>query len=159
MKKDVQKIFARRVSQANRTELLVITYDMLIEEIDEAVSFLRMEDEVGFRREIKLAQRYLAELMRTLDFSYKVSGQLLALYEYVQRVLIRCDVTGTDEDIKSARRVISRLREAYAAIGVTDRSEPVMLNAQTVFAGLTYGKGTLNELSLDPDTCARGYLA
>lgn len=159
MKKDLQRIFARRISQANRTELLVITYDMLLEELHEAAELLDMGDTEQFRHEMKLAQRFLGELMSTLDYRYSVSVRLLSLYEYVQRILVRCDVRATTDGLENAGRVIAGLREAYAAIGTLDSSEPVMANTQSVYAGLTYGRGILNELSMDPILSTRGYLA
>ena len=159
MVKEKQKDFARRITQANRTELLVVTYDILIEEIEEAERLYNGGDIEEYRRSAKRAQRFIAELMSTLDFEYPISGQLLRLYEYVQRLLIKSDISGIPYKLDSARNVISGLRSAYAKIAETDDSAPLMENTQSVFAGLTYGKGSLNETDLDPNSANRGFLA
>ena len=153
-----QKAFARRISQANRTELLVITYDILLEELSEGKSCY-LEGETGEgRHRLKLAQRYLCELMSTLDYTYPVAHNLLQLYEYVQRILVKSDVSGKDAGIVNAENVIKGLRKAYAEIAESDTSGPVMENTQTVFAGLTYGRGSLNETDVNAGS-SRGFLA
>ena len=43
MDKNRQKDFARRISQANRTELVVVTYDIILEEIANAKKALAAE--------------------------------------------------------------------------------------------------------------------
>ena len=81
MDKEKQKDFARRVSQANKTQLVAITYDIILENIKCA----KEADSVdGFRAELKSAQKFLGELMRSLDFKYPISVNLLRIYEYVK---------------------------------------------------------------------------
>ena len=159
MDKEKQRDFTMRITQANRTELLVITYDILLEEIDEAGRNFKAGDITEYVRSMKSAQRFVAELMSTLDYKYPVSAQLLRLYEYVQRVLIKGEMAKKPENLDSARNVITGLRNAFAKVAQTDDSAPLMENTQSVFAGLTYGKGSLNETDLDPTATNRGFLA
>ena len=159
MNKEKQKDFTRRITQANRTELLVITYDILIGEIEDAEKLYETGDIDEYRRTMKRAQRFIAELMSTLDFTSPISAELLRLYEYVQRLLIKGDVSGKPCDTESAKAVLSGLRSSFAKIAEGDDSAPLMENTQSVFAGLTYGKGTLNETDLDPNAASRGFLA
>lgn len=157
--REKQKAFARRIAEAGRTGLLVITYDILLEEIDEAAAFAEKNDTDSFRRELKSAEKYLAELMRTLDYRYAPAIRLLSLYEYVQRIFIKCDVRGESEGLHDAREVIAGLREAYAKIEPADTEGPVMSNTQAVYAGLTYSRGSLNETQIDPANAGRGFYA
>ena len=53
--------------------------------------------------------------------------------------------------IANAKMVIDKLRGAWVQIEDKDESDASFDNAQTVYAGLTYGKGTLNESVADPD--------
>ena len=56
MDKEKQKDFARRVSQANKTQLVAITYDIILENIKCA----KEADSVDvFRAELKSAQKFL----------------------------------------------------------------------------------------------------
>ena len=97
MTKEKQKEFAMRVSQANRTELVAITYDIIIENIKCAGESLKSNDIDSFRAELKSAGRFLAELMHSLDYNYPISVNLLKIYEYIQRVLISSGFAGKDK--------------------------------------------------------------
>ncbi|MBR0127874.1 MAG: flagellar protein FliS, partial [Firmicutes bacterium] len=68
MDKNRQKDFARRISQANRTELVVVTYDIILEETNAAKKALAADDINGYRTALKSAQRFLCELMSVLDY-------------------------------------------------------------------------------------------
>ena len=96
--------------------------------------------------------------MSVLDYKYAISRNLLSLYEFVQRKLVSSDIGGEDRGIDDAAKVISGLRESYAKIASQDESGSVMENSQTVYAGLTYGKGSLNEMNMS-DGSNRGFLA
>jgi flagellar protein FliS len=54
---------------------------------------------------------------------------------------------------------ICRLRDAYAVVSQQDNSGPVMKNAQTLYAGLTYGRKALNEASIGFNDSKRGFMA
>lgn len=158
MDKEKQKDFARRISQANKTELVVITYDIILEEIETARNFRSAENLDEYRHAMKQAQRFLAELMSVLDFKYGLSLQLMSLYEYVQRILIKCDITAECSGLESAENVLKGLRSSFDKISSEDHSGSVMMNSQSVFAGLTYGKGSLNEYN-PSEGSNRGFLA
>ncbi|MCR5204620.1 MAG: flagellar protein FliS [Lachnospiraceae bacterium] len=158
MNKEKQKDFARRVSQANKTQLVAVTFDIIVEYIDEACKKLETGDIPEYRTELKSAQRFLSELMSALDYNYPIAMELLRLYEYVQRVLVASDVSGTDKGLDSARNVMAKLGASFTEISAQDESGAVMENTQQIVAGLTYGKGTLNEADMTAGS-NRGFLA
>ena len=175
MDKEKQKDFARRVSQANRTQLVAITYDIILENIrcakaclndGDVQSFQAEQNTTGknsekkeeFRAELKSAQRFLGELMRSLDFKYPLSLNLLKLYEYVKVILVSSEISGENRGLDSAENVLSKLGSAFHEISLKDNSGAVMENAQQIVAGLTYGKGTLNEADMTAGS-NRGFLA
>ena len=158
MNKEKQKDFARRVTQANKTQLVAITYDIILESIKCAKGYLEKGGRDEFRSEIKSAGRFLAELMRSLDFKYPISVNLLRLYEYIQVVLVSSEISGEDRGLESAEGILLKLGSAFEQIAGRDDSGPVMENTQQIFAGLTYGKGTLNESDVAAGT-NRGFLA
>ena len=145
MNKDKQKDFVRRISQANKTELVAITFEIIVENINAAEETLNKEDILGFRTELKMAQKALGELISSLDFNYPISKELLQLYEYVQKILVSSDISGKDRGLESAKNVMKGLGASFSEIASQDTSESVMANTQQIYAGLTYGKGTLNE--------------
>jgi len=157
MDKDKQINYTRRVSQANKTELVVISYDIMLDDISDAEAVLAT-DINEYRKNLKQAQRFLGELMRALDYQYELSKNLLQLYSYVQRILVASDISGTDKGLESAKNVISGLRKAFNEIAAQDSSGSVMENTQAIFAGLTYGRGSLNETDMNIGS-NRGFLA
>ena len=159
MNKEKQKDFTMRITQANGTQLVVITYDILIEEIEEAERQYKAGNIDEYRRSTKSAQRFVADLMSALDYKYPIATELLRLYEYVQRLLIKSDMSGKPYELDSAKNVIAGLRKAFEKVAESDDSAPLMENTQSVVAGLTYGKGSLIESDLDPNASNRGFLA
>ena len=158
MDKEKQRDFARRVTQANKTELVAVTCDIIKENIDCSTELLKNGDITGYRSELKSAQRFLAELIRSLDFKYPIAKDLLSIYEYVQRILVSSEVSGKDRGLKEIRGIMSRIGSAFEEIASQDDSGSVMENSQQIYAGLTYGKGTLNEADMAAGT-NRGFLA
>ena len=70
---------------------------------------------------------------------------------------ITSSFAGKDKGLDSAESVIGKLSSAFHEIASQDDSEAVMENTQQIVAGLTYGKGTLNEADMSAGN--RGFLA
>ena len=47
--------------------------------------------------------------------------------------------------LASCIKLLGSLKESFEKLAAQDESGPAMSNTQSVYAGLTYGKGTLNE--------------
>ncbi len=145
MTKELKQQFTLRISQANKTELVVILYEMLLIYLDEAKEAQGKGDRSGFREGIRKARGCLKELMSSLHFEYALAGNLFQLYLYANRELARAEVRSSLEGLQHVRTVIEKLCKAYQEISSQDISGPVMTNTQSVYAGLTYGKNTLTE--------------
>jgi len=157
MTPEQNKDYARRISQANRTELTVIVYDITLQHLKDSVCAYDNGNIEEYRHSIKLAQRFLCELMSTLDLKIPLAVSLLRLYEFAQKIIVHCDIAGTTEDLDVATRILSRLRDSFSKISSQDTEGPVMENTEPVYAGLTYGKGKLNETEIPSGN--RGFLA
>lgn len=156
MQKGKSQEFAARVAEASRSELTVIVYDVILEDIAEAREICG-KDRDEFKHLCLHAARFVNELMSTLDFRYGLAKNLLELYIYVNKQLNDAAFSGRPEPLDEAWRVIPRLRDAFAEVAKQDKSGPLMANTQQITAGLTYGKGSLNEVTLDDSN--RGFLA
>lgn len=159
MDKSLLQNYTLRISQASKSELVVIMYDVILTDIDSSIKAFKIENYNEFEYELKHACRFLNELMATLDYSVSLSYDLLSLYSYTNKSLIKAYIGRTCAPLDGALMVINRLRDAFAQISAEDTSGPVMKNVQQVYAGLTYGKGTLNESLLDPAQENRGFKA
>ena len=159
MEKEEKQAYSARVVQANRTELLVIVYEILEGELRQAFTAFEKEDFSGFDIALQNAQKFLNELMGTLNYQFRVSYQLLSIYRFINRTLIECRLKKQRGDLQVCIDMVDKLRSAYAKIAEQDNSAPLMENVQKLYTGLTYGRQTLSEVSVDAGTGRRGFYA
>lgn len=159
MNKDAMKAFSVRITQASKSELTVILYEMILTELKEAKEAFANGDMTGYDKELKLAQRYVTELQATLNYSYSISYDLLSLYLFVNKRIIQAIIRRIPDSLDSAESIMNKLLTGFEGVSKADQSGPMMRNTQQVYAGLTYGKGYLNETNIDPNSRSRGFIA
>jgi flagellar protein FliS len=157
MKEETAKVFTARIAQANKSELVVILYDIILASLEEAETFWKERNEEAFERELSRAQKGLRELIATLDMQYDISRQLMPLYLYANRQLIDAMRRKRPEPLKEAELVLKPLGKSFREVAKQDNSPALMEHTQQVYAGLTYGRGTLNETVLSGQS--RGFKA
>lgn len=158
MDAEKKKEFTRRISQSNRSELVVIQYEIFYAYMEDAKAAHEAGDYEGFRTAIQKGDRVLTELSNTLDFQYELSGQLYSLYDFAKRALMQCIVKKDCQGIEDAKKALDPLYAAFVQVAEQDTSEPLMRNTQQVYAGMTYGKQNLKESFQEPET-SRGFFA
>lgn len=157
MKKEAIKTFSYRISQASKTELVVIMYDMAQEYLKDAIQALHDDDKNGFSNNIRQVKRVIDELSSGLDMQYEIANELFVLYMQADKILIRCLARMDDEGLDKVENMLNKLRESFYKLSKDDNSGPVLKNAQQVYAGLTYSSaGGSNEIYNDPVN-NRGY--
>lgn len=159
MKEESIKAYSRRVSQANRSGLIVIMYEIILEDLRDAGEFLEKENEPEYQESLLHAGKFLRELMASLDTTYPVARELMRLYIYVSRCINYAKITRSQEELDRAASVLGKLLSAFEEVSRTDTSAPLMEQTQKLFAGLTYGRGTLNETIVSDKEEGRGFLA
>ena len=87
MTKENKQIFTRRITQANRTQLVVIVYEMLLVYLEDAVKAYEAEDKQEFVRNLKLARECIGQMRTSLNFQYELSKNLFAIYCFADREL------------------------------------------------------------------------
>ena len=151
--------YTYRVSQASPCELVVIMYDIILDDVKNANSAKAAGNAKQYQADLSHAVKFVNELMDALDFSQPVSFRLMSLYIYVNKMLARARVSGNCDSLSDVEMVIEKLRAGFDGIKNQDTSGPVMQNVQQVYAGLTYGKGTLNETYFNAQDYNRGFQA
>ncbi len=156
MTNEEKQDFMLRISQANKSGLVVILYDMFLTYMKEAKACEPKSAELC--TSIRNSRNVLSELIVSLHMEYDVAKSTCELYRYVERQLIIADVRRDASGLDHAQSVMQRLRDAYAEVAKQDTSAPLMQNADTVYAGMTYGKTDVNTGSTAAGT-NRGFLA
>ena len=151
--------YTLRVSQASPCELVVIMYDIILDDVKNAREAKNAGDEKKYQEELVHAGKLVNELMDSLDFSQAISFRLMSLYIYVNKMLIKARVSKKWDSLNDVELVVEKLRAGFDGIKSHDTTGPVMQNVQQVYAGLTYGKGTLNETYLNAQDYNRGFNA
>lgn len=157
MTRERKQEFILRISQSNRSELVVIIYEIILTYLEEAKDAFEKKEMTEYRDSIRKAQPFVSELMEVLDFKYEISIELLQLYLYVNKALIRSIIRREKRDLESAIVVLETLKAGFIGVSEQDTSGPLMKNTQQVYAGLTYGRERLTESVNDKDM-SRGYL-
>lgn len=162
MKKESIKAYSYRVSQASKTELIVIMYDMAIEYLNDCFIYeedkKRICEDDDFTVNIKMAKRVIDSLINALDMQYEISSQLFKSYSVMSSYLIKASSSKDGALIESVIKMLEMLRKSFYEISSQDKSGPVMKNTQQVYAGLTYSNaGSSNEFSNDP-VSNRGFI-
>ena len=159
MTREQIKVFTLRISEANSCDLIVILYDCVLTDVKNARAAFNEGCTEAFRSDLGHAMRCLNELLRCLDFSVPLSYDLGSLYTFLNRQISYATAGNHIEALDIVDEVINRLRTSFATIAKDDPSGPMMKNTQAVYAGLTYGKGFLNETYVDPRDYNRGFNA
>ncbi len=156
MTDEKKREFTRRLTQCNASEMIVIEYEIFFAYLEDAIDAYELGGE-PYKQAIRSADAVLVRLQEALDFTYEISAQLYPLYAYSRRQIALALALHKKKPIANARKVMERLYDAFARIATEDESAPVMHNAQTVYAGYTYGKHALNETADDGSSKSRGF--
>lgn len=150
MTKELKQEYTLRITQANKTQLITILYEMILLYLDEAKDALQADDKAAYKNAVRKIRGCMNELTASLHFEYELAQNLLQLYLYINRELVQASIHYEVENLQHVEMVIRKLHEAYQQLETQDTSGPIMGNTQTVYAGLTYGRNTLTENITDP---------
>ena len=157
MTDEQKKDFTRRLSNCNRGEMIVIVYDIFFTYINDAKASMKTGNREEFKDAARHASNVIVELQDTLDFKYEISRSLYPVYDYCKRLISMAVVKNSSSELAEAEGHMIKLYEAFKAAAAADTSEPIMEHSEAVTAGLTYGRGYLNEASQAEPT--RGFWA
>ena len=158
MTEEKKQAYKLRITQANKTQLVTILYEMTNDYMSDAEKATVAGDLETADRENVHAQGCVDQLISGLDMQYEISRNLLQLYLYAKQELVRAIADRDPVHYANARIVTEGLHKTYLELEKMDDSQPEMTNAQSVVAGMTYGQAGLNETVADPAS-NRGFMA
>lgn len=120
-----QNYLEAQVMSADPIQLVQILYRAALDSIRTARECLRNGDIAGRSRSITKALGILSELATSLDHERggEISGNLVRLYDYVQRLLMDANFRQVDEPMAEVENLLSTLLEAWCACGTKVSSE------------------------------------
>ncbi len=159
MREEQKKAYMTRIAEANRSELVVIIYELFLLAMKEAEEAFKVGKSSEGVECVKRAEGFLQELMGSLDRRYEIAEPLMRLYRYVYEQLIFSVLRRKLVNGETVCHVMEHLKDAFTEVAKQDTSGPVMENTGKVYAGLTYGKTSLNEVLLGGDETGHGFRA
>ena len=158
MNRDKISAFTLRIASSNGSGLISILYEIYEEYEIDAIDAFRAGNTDDAIFSLKRCAEVVNHLQKDLNFEYKVSRNLYALYDYVKRNISRSIYQANDDGLKEAKKVMDNLGEAFAQIARDDNSAPIMQNTQQIVAGNTYSRSSLNE-EIMGNQSSRGFWA
>lgn len=145
MTKDQIQDYTLKISQASRSEIIVILFELAINYLDDATKACNDNNHIEMRSNCAAAVNVINDLMGSLDFTYELAAPLFRVYEYISKEISMSVVKNDAKMLDNPRRYLNKLKDSFEKISGEDTTGPMMDNAQTIYAGLTYGRGVLNE--------------
>lgn len=131
MKKNEIQTFSYRISQANKTQLIVIMYDMAIQYVSDAIenNYETQAEKDEYESDVVQVKRVVDSLVTSLDMQYEVSVQLYNIYLVMQRYLVKA-VAKKDKNtimlLESVKKMLETMRKSFYELSKQDDSEPLM---------------------------------
>lgn len=155
MQKEQIQEFTSKITLSNRTGLTVVTYEILFAYLADARGALQEEQYEEYKQAVRKAQKSISELMVTLNFSYELASELYRVYAYAKELLAKALYKRSTTEVDECENLMRMLYASFVEVAKTDVSEPLMRNAEQVYAGYTYGRSDVNSsLNADP---SRGF--
>ncbi|MBR5637380.1 MAG: flagellar protein FliS [Pseudobutyrivibrio sp.] len=158
MNRDKISAFTLKIASSNGCGLISILYDIYEEYEKDALDNFAAGNADDAVAALRRCAEVVDHLQKDLNFEYKVSSNLYALYDYVKRNVSKSIYKANPEGLLEAKRVMDELGNAFDQLAKKDSSAPIMRNTQYVRAGVTYGREALNE-SLMGNGASRGFWA
>lgn len=151
------KDFTLRVTQANHSELMVILFDVESVYLKDSIVEFEAGNTEEFIKNMELARKAHNELMSGVNEEDKAGRNMLGVLRYIYKLLTASTIKRKPQEIDRVLGMLEKLKECFVAIKAVDDPSPVMKNTHQVYAGLTYGRGTLNESVSMDNYSSRGF--
>lgn len=145
MEKEQVIDFTRRISQSNASGLVVVTYDIMFSNLEDAKAAHAKEEWESYKQALRQAQRAIQELIDSLNFSYDMAKELYPIYVYCRDKLAEAMYKRSLSELEDTARLMRKLYVSFEKVAENDTSAPIMKNTQQVYAGYTYGRDDVVE--------------
>lgn len=158
MTKDQIQEFTLKITQENHSGLILVLCDMEKIYMQDAMDAYP-QDMDGYLKNVELARRGMNELISCFNPADPLGVRVVTILRFIYGKLVKSAVKQEPQDLDRCKEMVDNLRVGFVCLHEIDTDGPVMKNTHQVYAGLTYGKGTLNESVQGVDYSSRGFKA
>lgn len=159
MTKEQINEFTLRTTQANHSGLIVILFEVERVYLADSLESYNVGDKEAFVRNLEQAKKAHNELMAAMDTKDAIGFRVYSLLRYMYKLMIKASVRKDAEELDRVDTMLEKLEDSFKVLHEKDSDGAVMKNTHQVYAGLTYGKGRLNESYGSVDYSNRGFRA
>mgnify|MGYP002854874834 CR=1 FL=1 len=158
MTQEKKQYYTLKITQANKTQMITILYEMTIDYMTDATDAISRGEKKDADKNLSYAQNCIDELIRSVNLQTELGRDLHRIYIFSKKELTMAGINYNIQRIQKVEKNFRTLHGAYLELEKADTSEPTMGNTQMVYAGLTYGRYSLNE-EVSQTSPNRGYKA
>lgn len=151
------QVFTRRIANANKTEMLVILYDIGLTYIEDAARALEAGDKKEFRLQIVRVKNTIRELMNSVNTSVEPGRTIMSVYVFCNEELTRAFADCSTVNLENVKKILTSFRDTYMECSKKDTDGAVMEHTETVYTGLTYNRNSYTDTVSVADA-GRGFL-
>lgn len=145
-----QEQLAKKIEEANASELVVLMLEGMMNRFDDGIAAVENNDETALQTAVDKARAILGELLATLWGDSEVAISTRQIYYYLNKLVTDAGNRQVKEPLEEAKRVLKPLLDGWKQIAKNPQPlEAAPTKGPSVMAGMTYGKGTLNESILN----------
>lgn len=145
MTKEQIQEFTLRTSQANHSGLILVLFDIVHVYMEDALKAYNQDNINAYLKNIELAKKAHNELMDCINSSDALGRRVLAILRFIYKKMVESSVKRIPQELDRCDEMMDNLRVCFVRLHELDDDGPIMRNTHQVYAGLTYGKGVLNE--------------
>ena len=157
MTQEQKQEFTRRISQENHSGLILVLCDIFHTYGMDAMAAYEAENMTEYLQTIGQARRTMQELIDCFSREDALGKDVITIFRFIYGKLVRSEIRRQPDELDRCIRIVDQLRVGFVHLHEIDTEGAVMRNVHQVYAGLTYGKGTLNESIQGVDYGTRGY--
>ena len=158
MTKEQIKEFTLRTTNSNHSGLILVLFDVVGVYISDSITAYNNSNTEEYLKNIRLAKKSHNELMSCINPKDELGRRVLSIFRFIYGKLAVSEAGRKPVELDRCQGMLDNLRVGFEKLHSIDEEGPVMKNTHQVYAGLTYGKGTLSESTLG-DTYNRGFKA
>ena len=157
MTQEQKQEFTRRISQENHSGLILVLCDIFHTYGMDAMAAYEAENMTTYLQSIGQARRTMQELIDCFSREDALGKDVITIFRFIYGKLVRSEIRRQPDELERCIHVVDHRRVVFVHLHEIDTEGAVMRNVHQVYAGLTYGKGTLNESIQGVDYGTRGY--
>ena len=146
-----QELLTQKVMNASDSELVVMLLEGMMNRFDDGITAVIYGEPEKLQIAVDKVRAILAELLATLWGNSEVAISTRQIYMYLNKLVTDSGNRGIKEPLEEAKQVLKPLLDAWQQVARNPQPMTAYTRGPSIVAGMTYGKGTLNESVLNSD--------